>query len=85
MKQATSLASPANPAGMADKLFQNEFPWQYFCATELITQIKLTPHEMFLCNRLAFASLNYMQEHPLHYTNEFAWKYVCVCAMDYIS
>ena len=39
---------------------------------EVLTEIKLNPQEIFLCNRLATARLNYTQEHPLHYTNEFA-------------
>ena len=43
-----------------------------FCATEVITQIKVIAQEIFLCNRLAIARLNHTQEHPLHYTNSFA-------------
>ena len=47
-------------------------PLTIFRVTEVITQIKSLPQEIFLCNRLAIARLNYTQEHPLHYTNSFA-------------
>ena len=60
-------------------------PQTILCVTEVITQIKLIPRETFLCNRLAIARLHYTQEHPLHYTNSFAWNYFCVHVMDYIS
>ena len=44
---------------------------EFFCVTEVITQIKCIPQEISLCNsnRLAIARLDYTQEHPLHYTN----------------
>ena len=66
-------------------MITKSIPQTIVCVTEDVTQSKAIPQEIFWCNRLAIARLNYTQEHPLDYTNEFAGKYFCVYVMDYIS
>ena len=72
--------------GLDAEMITSLIPQTTLCATEAITQIiKLIHQEMFLCNRLAIARLNYTQEHAHYITQINSPEINCVYVMDYIS
>ena len=68
-KRKTSEATPFRRPLLRNPEMITKLIPQFFGATELITQTRVIPQEIFLCDRLAIAGLDSTQKHPLHYTN----------------